>query len=277
MLQNEALSGLVPCADKKLHKKLRAVTCPDGSVLCGMTKQYLALSDGTIVGQYDRSLSDALASGTGKNDVRVYVANTQDGGTRNFILKGRSLYSDGDYFGMVAMPAQVAPKVLMSVAAAAIAAMVGIVAFLGFAPPPEDVYPNFVISDDGNGWQTEGEINMFGEGKIAPGSQGEYNFVIANPNDVQLVYTMQLSFTYNGENRKFPIGYSLKMNNAAIGWDEVTEYGYEVSDIIFASNSTQLFALAWEWPMNGDDELDTLIGAAGGQYVLHITVSAQTV
>lgn len=248
----------------KLNSRFRAVTGADGKLLCGLSSRQIVDVSGRTVAVFDGE-SDGLRVYRGSIEGVEFTLSTDD----NY------MYLDGRTIGRLSPPQNVASKVLLSVALLLLVALLVCIAILNAMP--EDIYPNFAINDDMGYWGTNGTVEIFGDNPVAPGSSGKYTFVIDNPNDVQLEYTLTLTFTHNGQQSNVPIDYSLEMNGVDIDWTSVEgRHSCSIDGIRFASRSSHLFTLYWDWPFSsGNDGLDSTVGGKGGEYTLHISVVAE--
>ncbi len=255
----------------KLKRKTTRVIASNGNVLCGVSKKYIYNLSGNKVAE--------LVSKEKVNEEKIYIyEGTINDETFQLVLKQGCLFYQNEIVGKLLYRIKSRPKALLWLSICLTAVMIAVIALLQFTPKPEEVFPNFNIYDDNGEWGVEGEIEVFNKGeKLSPGGSGEYNFVINNPHDVILNYVISISFEYNGEVTAFPLTYSLKMNNVGIEWSEQTKEKYVVKDLMFASQSSQMFTLVWEWPFeSGNDAADTEFGQNGGQYTMCISIDATT-
>lgn len=109
------------------------------------------------------------------------------------------------------------------------------------------------------------ELNIFenpmfgGEKKIAPGSQGEYQFCIKNEIDENVVYHIRFfEETKYSVNMKF----KLKKDNTYIRGSEDTYVDIDeldIEEIIALEDTINIYTLEWYWMDN--DKIDTFIGS----------------
>ena len=144
---------------------------------------------------------------------------------------------------------------------------------------PFDGRPVIEIRDGNGSWEAQGVVAVF-DGKILPGSSGEYPFVISNPYGVALDYSFALTPEYEGNvagTEYFPLTFRLKMNNVLIRTDEwLTAEELVYKELSVMPNSDQSFTLEWRWAFdNGNDGGDTLIGADGGKISVVLNLTAK--
>ena len=241
--------------------------------------------------------SDSYVVERGKKEVDV-VEYADD--ASNYILEGDYLY-DGNrtYLGrLVRRERNAAHITALSVAAVLLAITIALIAFIGLpesteptpppgtdppvnppvTPPGPDFKPIVEVSDTNGKWEDQGAVAVFGS-TLQPGSKGEYQFTLSNNNEGDVLYSFYLEPRYQGSaNVKFPILFKLKMNNIYMettDWQTVDKLTY--SEIEIKKQSTQVFTLEWEWPFEGSDGNDTLIGVDGGtiSMILHLTAQAR--
>ena len=213
----------------KLKKSVNRVIDPAGALICGVSAYGIFDLNGKKIARYARTKK------TDAGSMRKYE------GLRTFWVKDGLLLSEsGKVLGTIEqggrsvfVPVAVALSILLAV-------VLLIVAVLGFPVSsfvPADAMPVLVISTDGERWGAEEELEIF-DGKIAPGSSGEYVFEISNPTDYGMEYTLSLTDDNDWGGRS-PIQYRLRMNNVYIGegWTAMgeSEGGLSVSEIRFNS------------------------------------------
>ncbi len=155
------------------------------------------------------------------------------------------------------------------------------IAFVTIINLPFEGRPVIDVKDKNGEWEAQGVIAVF-DGKVLPGSKGEYGFVIRNPYEVSLDYSFALTAEYDGgidiaDIEYFPLTFRLRMNNALIQtdrWLTVDELNY--AKLSMMPQSDQSFTLEWRWVMDGgSNEGDTLIGADGGKISIVLNLTAQ--
>lgn len=137
--------------------------------------------------------------------------------------------------------------------------------------------PVIDVSDQLGSWDMQTTIAVLDE-MIAPGTSGEYEFVINNPHNVKIIYDIAILEYYNGEPvNNFPMEFRLRMNNVLLeseDWHDISEIVY--TDIQLLPNTKHSFTLEWRWLFeSGDDPLDTYFGKDSGAYSLQFLMTAQ--
>ena len=168
---------------------------------------------------------------------------------------------------------------LLGVLSAVLIAAIVLIALIHL-PASDTEKPIIDIKDNEGTWEAQGVVAVFGD-TVRPGSNGEYNFVINNPHDIEMQYSFYIEPKYDGDTdiKQFPIMFRLRMNNVLMETDEwktVDKLKYDQTVIL--PNTRQSFTLEWQWPFeSGSDDNDTLIGADGGKIslVLHLTAQAR--
>lgn len=166
--------------------------------------------------------------------------------------------------------------IVLSVLAALLTALIVLLSVIAL-PFGEKVRPVIDIRDVNGGWEAQGTVAVF-PSRLEPGNSGQYEFILNNPHDSAMKYTLSLEPRYEGiEIDYFPITFRLKMNNVVMetqDWKTIEEMDF--SDMTILENSTQVFTLEWQWAFDdGHNDNDTVIGADGGKISIVIHVTAQ--
>ncbi len=141
-------------------------------------------------------------------------------------------------------------------------------------------------------YDENGEITVksaYGDKVIAPGTSNSYYFDIKNTGDTPIYYSVKteaiLSFKVNGETMSVPVEARFYNNDGKylLGSKNSFEPMSKLNGIkdeggLSVGNYVR-YTLGWQWPFDGNDELDTLIGnlAAEGDVItvsLKISVTA---
>ena len=160
--------------------------------------------------------------------------------------------------------------------------------------------PSFQITDENAVWvgQTDMEIfrlsyenstgditvNSSGADKVlAPGTGNTYCFTLRKTGNVPLDYQLTLEAYFSDGEKKIPVSVSLMdhQGNYLVGSKE------EMVDVL-ALNEVDLigqltagydapYTLNWQWPFDGDDEYDTLLGNMAVDEDLSLTIAIKTV
>ncbi len=170
------------------------------------------------------------------------------------------------------------------------------------ANTPKPYYPPVNTSDpklevnDGTIWSGEALVDIFrasyendngditvksadGTHVIAPGTANSYYFDVKNMGDVGVNYTLQVSAVLTtkagDETFEIPLEARFYDRNGKYLLGTAADYA-AMSDLDGLKESGQLsvgkyirYVLDWQWPINGNDELDTLLGnlAAKGEEI----------
>lgn len=270
-MEANSLLTAEPIEKVRFKRGCRAVYDADGKLLCGIHKKAIYDLNGNKIADYDRTETreEVRKGETVRYEILHYA-----GENAAFRAENGYLYRGEDRLGRIA-PKDKRSAVLAAAlvfACVVFAASLLFTSLIGYAD--ESPYPTLTIRDSGGEWGAEADLDIFGEEPIAPGASGEYIFLIENPTNVRLQYTINLAISRKGEPISFPFDYTLKMNNLIVAEGD-GRGALAVGDILFEKESNHRFSLAWEWPAEGNDGEDTEIGSAGGEITLTITVTAQ--
>ena len=264
-----------PIEKIQLKSNCRAVYDADSRLLCGIDKRGIFDLNGKQIAAYDRTETrEEMSKGENiKYEILHYL-----GENAAFRAENGYLHKDGERLGRIAPRDKrtIALIVALAFACLMFALSVLFTSMMGYAEetPPGDIYPTLTIRDNGGEWGAEGDIDIFGDSLLAPGSSGTYEFAIENPTQTRLRYTITLEVSRGEGLTPVPLEYELKMNNAAIAGG-AGQGTLTVKDLLFEPESSHLFTLGWEWPAEGNDGQDTQVGAEGGDLTLTVTVTAQ--
>ncbi len=156
-------------------------------------------------------------------------------------------------------------------------ALLATIAFIWMIDLPYSEAPIIEISDRGGSWDAQGTIAVLDD-SIAPGSSGEYVFILNNPHNQSLSYDFKIKEFFNGaEVSNFPLEFRIKMNNALLESDKwLSAEELNFNDLIMLADSDQRFALEWRWQFDGgNDVLDTYFGSSNGEYSLVFELTAE--
>lgn len=270
-MEANSLLTAEPIEKVRFKRGCRAVYDADGKLLCGIHKKAIYDLNGKMIADYNRTETREEAR---KGETVQYEILHYAGENAAFRAENGYLYRGEDRLGRIA-PKDKRSAVLAAAlvfACVVFAASLLFTSLIGYAD--ESPYPTLTIRDSGGEWGAEADLDIFGEEPIAPGSSGEYVFAIENPTQVRLQYAITIELSRGGESVSFPLVYRLKMNNASIAAGDGRSVLF-VEELLFEAESSHLFAFAWEWPAEGNNEEDTALGTAGGEITLTITVTAQ--
>lgn len=136
------------------------------------------------------------------------------------------------------------------------------------------IIPEFTVIDADGEWGATGNLNVFGNGKISPGDNGTYMFMVSNPNAADINCKLKFRFDYENGATLPPIGYSIYSEGKKLESSEV-DGGLEVSGVIIKKKGSRSFMLDWEWAFDGNDENDTIVGIIGSKYVISVEIIAE--
>ncbi len=163
-------------------------------------------------------------------------------------------------------------------------------------PETEALRPNLEVKDDQNVvWETETQVEIFhaayenesgeitvrsaGNDKvIAPGTSNVYNFYINNSGNAALDYTVssEAEITVkSGQKLRVPLVARLSdwrgnyMVGSADSWVPVEALDGASTKGSLTADYHAKYSLEWQWPFEGDDALDTMLGnlAASGDEI----------
>ncbi|MBS5853491.1 MAG: hypothetical protein ACLUG4_06095 [Bacilli bacterium] len=127
-----------------------------------------------------------------------------------------------------------------------------------------------IISDE---WNIFG--SQIGDKILYPGKIGEYYFSITNPNQKDIV--MSIEFAENNKDQ-LPIVYRLVCKNEYLcgetnNWIHINEL--YANEILIKANQTIQFRLDWNWKNSDNDEFDTQLGIDNkATYTLFVTITS---
>lgn len=251
-------------------KKYRAVTTPQGEILCGVSSKKICDLNGKVFAEF--SHKQKTESGGKDSTVRVYRS-VQYG---DFTVKENTVYLGEELLGTMSAKEKRAPLILLGATCILLALIIVFIALIGF---PYSSMPVIDVKDGNGSWSAQGTIAVLKE-KIMPGSFGEYDFIIRNPHDVRLSYSFTIDERYNEEPIEgFPLEYRVRVNNVLVGseqWLPAEELSF--NDLLFMPQSEYLATLEWRWPFEGkDDALDTNYGWEAGHYTLVLNLTAEAI
>ncbi len=118
-----------------------------------------------------------------------------------------------------------------------------------------------------------GEISVrsvYGDKVIAPGTANSYDFYIRNTGNITLNYTVsaaaQVQVQSGGETYTVPlqVRFLNRKGNYVLGaedtWAPITELESFMTHGTLSEDRYTKYTFQWQWPFEGNDDLDTLIG-----------------
>lgn len=157
----------------------------------------------------------------------------------------------------------------------------------------------FQVTDENTVWDGETNIEIFrmsyenGEGQvtvnsaggdkvIAPGTSNSYAFTLENTSDHAVEYTMDMEAYFSNGAYTIPVNarvfdkYGTYYAGSAEAMVDVMELN-GVSDSGTLSAGYQMpYTLQWEWPFEGDDSYDTLLGSLAAEEDISLTIVINT-
>lgn len=163
---------------------------------------------------------------------------------------------------------------------------------------PKD--PIFEVEDENTVWEGQTQVEIFrvsyenGEGKItvqsgkgdkviAPGTSNEYAFTLKNTGKESLDYTLEMEAYLSNEAYTIPVVVRLLDYQGTYLLGDGENYT-DVLNLNQVSESGSLsagyiapYTLQWQWPFEGDDAYDTLLGNMAVDEDLVLTIVIRTV
>ncbi|MGN1319961.1 MAG: hypothetical protein ACI4U6_02465 [Acutalibacteraceae bacterium] len=119
----------------------------------------------------------------------------------------------------------------------------------------------------------DGKISVkseFGDKVVAPGTENQYDLYVRNVGEVPISYVLEaqsfLTVNIDGKQIEIPIeaSFSAPNNNYLLGGEDNLEHLAQLDGVNDSSGLSPKhqakYTLHWNWPFEGDDELDTLLG-----------------
>lgn len=150
---------------------------------------------------------------------------------------------------------------------------------------PTDKGKLLVSGENASGWGTwikQSTIDLFyrgtkGNSVIQPGSNSYYLFKLKNSRSNKLDVTLKLT----EDQMHLPLEFTLtpldskgKKQEARAVEGTLTKKSLELKTNVPA-NGTVTYQLDWNWPLEGNDRLDTKAGITGGIYTLSLQINAE--
>ena len=112
--------------------------------------------------------------------------------------------------------------------------------------------------------------SAFDDKIVAPGTENSYDLFVRNVGEVPISYILEaesdITVTVNAEQFKIPVEstFSAPNNNYLLGDNTVTESLAKLDGIKdgagLSPRHEAKYTLYWNWPFDGDDEFDTMLG-----------------
>lgn len=126
----------------------------------------------------------------------------------------------------------------------------------------------------------DGKISVkseFGDKVVAPGTENQYDLYVRNVGEVPISYVLEaqsfLTVNIDGKQTEIPIeaSFSAPNNNYLLGGEDDLEHLARLDGVKdgagLSPRHQAKYTLHWNWPFDGDDEFDTMLGnfAAAGE------------
>lgn len=122
-----------------------------------------------------------------------------------------------------------------------------------------------------------------GDQLVAPGTRNEYVFTLQNGGKIALDYTMELEAYFTMDEYAIPLKASMRDYHG----DYLLGSESEMADVldlnnVYVEDSLSAgyiapYTITWEWPFEGDDEWDTLLGNMATDTEIGVTIIIRTV
>lgn len=159
--------------------------------------------------------------------------------------------------------------------------------------------PGFEASDDQTVWATDTRVEIFrvsyvngeqqvtvhsndGDRLIAPGTENSYVFKLKNTGNAALQYALEVNATVTGADT-LPVTARLSRYDGHWVTGDKDTYT-DLAELDAAADQADLgagrfayYTLDWQWPFEGDDSLDTLLGNLSTERDITLTIEIKTV
>ena len=140
--------------------------------------------------------------------------------------------------------------------------------------------PSISISDHQTEWTTETRVEIFkstyengervvtvksdnGDKVVAPGTANAYTFKLKNTHVAALDYEVTVDVTFSPAEVEVPLVGRLTRYDGVCVWDSgdsLTEWNGVIDKATLATGNYSYYTFEWEWPIDGDDRVDTQLG-----------------
>lgn len=157
----------------------------------------------------------------------------------------------------------------------------------------------FTVSDDNTVWGTNTRVDIFkteyenGQGSIvvasgngdriiAPGTENSYTFKLKNNYIVPFDYSVTVKAYFTPDNIEIPVTCRLSrydgkwIAGSDTEWQTVPQFDGATDAAQLAPTSYVTYTLDWQWPYDGDDTVDTILGNLAAQEDLTLTIEIIT-
>lgn len=159
--------------------------------------------------------------------------------------------------------------------------------------------PGFQVTDSDTVWQGQTDIEIFrlsydnesgettvrsrdGSKLLAPGTGNTYSFALKNTGNVPLKYTMDMEAYLSNEAYAIPVRVRVTSRDGGIlagtadAMADVMALNQVADEGTLRPGYVMPYTLEWEWPFEGDDAYDTLLGNLAVSSDLTLTVVINT-
>lgn len=159
--------------------------------------------------------------------------------------------------------------------------------------------PGFQVEDENTVWVGQTNVEIFrvsyedGQGQvfvqsgngdkiIAPGAENSYTFTLQNTGNVNLDYTLQVEAYFSNGAVTIPVVARLMdyENHYLVGSQDSYADILELNNVQISNSLTAgyvaPYTLQWQWPFEGDDAYDTLLGNLTEDEDITLTVVIHT-
>ena len=167
------------------------------------------------------------------------------------------------------------------------------------SPVIERANPNFKVYDDNTVWSANTDVEIFrvryyngsnnitvntsdGDKLIAPGTSNKYSFTLKNTGDVSLNYQMKMEAYVTGTDLRLPVIVRVYDQDGVFSlgntdkWEDALDLNKVERFGTLAADRYMNYTLEWQWPFEGDDEYDTMLGNMAVDEDLVLTIKIMT-
>lgn len=191
----------------------------------------------------------------------------------SFTIDKGSVNKNNKRIAKLSLPSMFDIRIYSIIIAVLLLSIIGLT--IAYFTVPFKIKPIIDIRDINGSWETQKELMVFNS-RLQPGVSGEYSFIIRNPHDIEVEYTVE--FTKNLENVDidyFPILFMLQSENKTQD-NYINIDNFKINNLVLKPNSEEEFCLKWQWPFdNENNEEDTIIALNNGKISIKINMSAK--
>lgn len=159
--------------------------------------------------------------------------------------------------------------------------------------------PGFRVYDENTVWSGETSVEIFrisyengqqqvtvnsanGQKLLAPGTENTYRFTLENTGNVDLDFSMEMEAWFSHEDTPIPVVARVTdyQGNHLCGSADGKADVLELNDVSQAGTLTAgyvaPYTLEWEWPFEGDDAYDTMLGNLAVDEDITLTIQIRT-